>query len=163
MLTSQPASECGLQLWILYPKFDFFLIQYKLQEETGKETSTTTQTTAVKINYMRPTLQQHIPSTSNCNSVEVITAKSPCNFIIISNNITGSRTRNLLVVTQEYDSEVRSGFAGGSQNFRCLWTVTDAFKLQNTSGRRAVLSSESELNLLCEREFSAAFYLVRAP
>jgi hypothetical protein len=114
-----------------------------------------------KSNYMQ---WQHIPSTRNCNPVEVITAKSPCNTTIISNNITVSHTRNLMLVTLEYDSDLRSGFAGVSQNIRCLWIVTaiHVFMLKNTSGRRAVLSSDSELNLLCTIEFSVSFYLVVA-
>ena len=33
------------------------------------------------------------------------------------------------MVAQEYDFDICSGFAGGSQTFRCSWPVFDVFQL----------------------------------
>jgi len=39
---------------------------------------------------------------------------------------------NVRFVTQEYDFDLGSAFAGGGVNqpFRCLWSVTDGFQLK---------------------------------
>jgi len=37
-------------------------------------------------------------------------------------------TSRLCVATAEYDFDIGSGFAGGSQPVRCLWPVTNEFQ-----------------------------------
>jgi hypothetical protein len=55
----------------------------------------------------------------------------------------------VLLVTQNYDFDIGSGFAGGSPAVRSLCPTTEAFHSKNPVDRSAVMPYEGQNFLLC--------------
>jgi hypothetical protein len=62
-----------------------------------------------------------------------------------------------MFVTQEYDTDHGSGWAGRSQIATMFMTRNSFIPTKNTLGWKAVVSCKGELILLRETEFSAEF------